>query len=298
MRQRTLIVCLACFIAISGLAGCETFRWGMFRRDGQPSPTPAPSTGTPSAASLVEYLNDNSRRIKSLRCTDVDITASQGFKSYGLRAKMMTMKPRNFLMTASALGSPVVDIGSNENEFWFWFSKSPEPFQFFCTYKDYEEGRAARLPFPFQPEWIMDALGMGNYGPADKYQMESDANTLRLVERTRSPQGQAVRKVIVFNRRPVLPPTPQVQAFLLIDDTTNKDICAAHVIDVQVDAATGALVPRRFELRWPDQNARLNMTFNGLTVNPHLDVASFQRQPLQGVQSVDLGRGPGLSRAQ
>lgn len=301
MRRALTFVCLATLAAVSG---CETFRWGLFRRDPLPS---VPGT-VPSAEALVEYLNDNARRIESLRCTDIDITASQRLQSFGLRGKMMAMrpreagaKPRNFLMTASALGNPMVDLGSNDNEFWFWSSKFDPPYQFFCSYRDYEEGRVKQLPIPFQPEWIMEALGMGPFGPADKYTLENDATTVRLVEKTRSPQGQPLRKVIVMNRRQVNAPQPQVQAFLLLDDATKKEICTAQIQDVQLDSRTGALVPRRLDLRWPAESARLSMILSGIEVNVPIDAAAFQRQPLQGVQSFDLARAQppsGVQRTQ
>jgi hypothetical protein len=294
MPMRSTLTMLS-LVLLAALSGCETFRWGLFRREPLP---PVPGT-IPSGDALVSYLNDNARRIDSLRCTDIDITASKGLQTFGIRGKMMAMKPRDpaskpryFLMSATALGSPMVDLGSNENEFWFWISKADPPYQFFCSYKDYEEGRVARLPLPFQPEWIMETLGMGPYGPAEKYSVENDATTVRLIEKTRSPQGQPVRKVIVMNRREVKAPSPQVQAYLLIDDTSKKEICSAQIQDVQLDARTGALIPRRIELRWPAENARLNMILSGLEINVPLEVGSFQRQPLQGVQSYDLARSP------
>ena len=290
MRLLAPLMCLAILVSF---AGCENggrrFIFGP-----SPAPTPTPSaTGMPTAESLVNYMNDNARRIQSLRCTDVDVEASQKIQSFNVRAKMMSMKPRSFLMTASALGNPVVDLGSNESEFWFWFSKAPDPYQYFCTYKDFEEGKVARFPFPFQPDWIMESMGMGPYGPASKYTLEHDATTLKLVEKTRTPQGQAVRKVIVISRRPVQAPQPQVQAYVLLDDATGKEICSAQIQEVVIDPATGAVVPRRMELRVPAESARLRISFNKMDVNPQLNAASFQRQPLQGVRSFDLARGPG-----
>ena len=47
--------------------------------------------------------------------------------------------------------------------------KRGDPYQFFCSYKDLEEGRVRVVPFPFQPEWIMEAMGLGDYGTPDKY---------------------------------------------------------------------------------------------------------------------------------
>lgn len=279
MRPLISILCLTILLP---LAGCEN---GGKRFIFGPSPTPLTPSGVPTVESLVEYLNENASRIESLRCVDVDGT----FQNYGFRAKMMAMKPRNFVMTASALGSPIVDIGSNDKEFWFWSSKAPDPLQYFCTYKDFEDGKVAQFPFPFQPDWVMEAMGMGPYGPASKYSLEHDAKTLKLVEKVRTPQGRTVRKVIVMNRNPVEAPLPQVQAYLLLDDATGKEICSAHVLARQV--APSALIPRRLELRVPNDGTRLNLVFNAMEVNPKLDAGQFQRQQLVGVQSFDLARG-------
>ena len=287
---------LAAMVVMTTLVGCETFRWGLFRPN-DPEPTTPPPGGVPTAAALVDYLNDNSRRIQSLRCTDIDITASQGIQSFTIRGQMMAMKQRNFILAATALGSPVVDIGSNENEFWFWSSKATPPYQFYCSYKDFEEGRVRELPFPFAPEWLLEVLNMGNYGPADRFTVEADNKSVRLIEKTKSPQGQAVRKVIVMNRRPVNAPAPQVTGFYLYDDTTQKEICSAQILEVQLDRVSGALVPKKLALSMPSQGAKLTMAMSNMNVNPQLNVASFQRQPLQGVQSYDLARnGGGIQR--
>lgn len=291
MRVLASLLCLTiCGLLVGCESGGKRFIFGP-----TPTPTPAPA-GVPTAEALVDYLNENARRIQSLRCTDVDIEASQKLQVINVRAKMMSSKPRNFLMTASAFAKPLVDLGSNDNEFWFWFSQMPDPHQYFCTYKDFEEGKVARFPFPFQPDWIMEALGMGPYGPASKYTLEHDATTLKLVEKTRTPQGQAVRKVIVISRRPVQAPQAQVQAYMLLDDATGKEICSAQIQEVHVDSTTGAVVPKRMDLRVPAENARLRITFNRMDVNPQLNPAAFQRQPLQGIQSFDLARGPNAGR--
>src|SRR5213078_3787215 len=125
------------------------------------------------------------------------------------------------------------------------------PYQFYCSYNALEAGPVKYMSFPFQPEWVMEALGLGSYGPAERYTQEVDARTFKLVEKTRSPQGKAVKKVIVFNRRPVKSPEPQLTACLLLDDATGQEICSAHILETQYDPATGAVIPRRLELRWP-----------------------------------------------
>ena len=82
------------------------------------------------------------------------------------------------------------------------------PPQFHCSYQALREGKVRMLPFPFQPDWIMETLGMGQYGPATRYepQVVVEAEKLKLIEKIRSPQGVPVKKVTVFNRRKMTAP--------------------------------------------------------------------------------------------
>jgi hypothetical protein len=269
-------------------AGCT--RWNMLN----PQPNPPPTAGnTPSVAALVKYLNDNSGRIQTMRCDELDMTCSVGVQSFGLRGQMIAQRPKNFLMGAKSLGKSMVDLGSNDKEFWYWISQDRPPYQFYCGYKELAEGRVKQMPFPFQPDWVIDAMGLGSYGPAERYQLVTEGNTLKLVEKARSPQGQPVRKVIVMNSRAVKAPQPQVQAFLLLDDATGKEICSAHITEIQVDRSTGGILPRRIEFRWtmPEQRLKLAMKLDGVVVNPQIPASSFQRRPMQGVPSYDLATG-------
>ena len=65
-----------------------------------------------------------------MRVEDVDITASQGWQSFGARAKLVADQPRNFRMTASSplLSGTAVDLGSNDQEFWFYVMKNNPPY--------------------------------------------------------------------------------------------------------------------------------------------------------------------------
>ena len=290
------------FAGILGLAalaagsGCNSTRWNFINpeRAAGGNKGSAPGAAPLPAASYVNYLNDNAGRVQSVQVNDLVITAKQGLKpGMDVLGKMVTEKPRNFRMKATVFGSDAVDLGSNSEEFWFWISKNEPPYQFYCSYKDLNERALPNLPMPFQPEWVMEAMGLGPYGPAEKYQVEADADTVRLVERARSPQGQPVRKVIVMKRREVRTDLgqPQVTAFLLVDDATGKEIVSAHVLDVTVDRATGAVVPKRLELRWPAQRTTLTLRMDGLVVNSAVPQTAFVRQPLNGVPSYNLARG-------
>jgi hypothetical protein len=201
---------------------------------------------------------------------------------------------------APALAGRVVDLGSNDQEFWWWISKDTPPDQYYCSYKDLQDGRVQALPFPFQPEWIMETLGLGPYGPPEKYEMSHDDYTIKLTERIRSPQGRPVRKVIVLRRAEQKAPNAQVIQYLLVDDVSNQELCSAHIDQVQVSKKEGAVLPMRMELRWPAAKARLEMRFDNIVVNSSLPQAAFVRQSMPGVRARDLAQltlGTGLQRA-
>jgi hypothetical protein len=139
----------------------------------------------------------------------------------------------------------------------------------------------------------METMGLGPYGPADKYEMTHEPDTLRLIERTRSPQGKSIRKVIVMKRREQKAPSPQIVAFLLLDDATGNEICSAEITRsqvVQVDATRGALLPRKLDLRWPEAKLRLAIDFGDVAVNSQVPATAFERPTMNGVRSRDLAR--------
>ncbi len=295
MRSFRLVGFLGLILA---LAGCSSTRWSWLK----PNPTNDSKTvaGTPSAEQLVEYLNTNSSRINSLWVSDVDITATSGFQSIGgLQGKMAIQRtaaaasplaqptPKNFRFSVASTVGQEVDLGSNEQEFWFYI-KRDQPYQFYCNHSDWNAGKVDALKLPFQPEWIVEVLGLGQYGPPEKYQVEGDRDHIRLVERTRTAQGIAVKKVIVMKRRKMDVPEPQVTQFLLLEDGTNKEICSATISQAMVLA--GAMLPKRMELKWTETRTKLALNFRDVNPNPTpaIDQSAFLRRPLNGIASMNL----------
>jgi hypothetical protein len=302
INVRSYLRLLGLGILVAVATGCESTRWNWLDHDSANKTPPAKPGAGISAASLVNYLNDNAGRVHSMKVDDLAIDAKIENQTFGLRGRIFAEKPRNFRMKVEVLGKQEVDIGSNLEEFWFWAAKNPDPRQFYCTYKDLNDGRVRAMPLPIQPEWVMETMGLGPYGPAEKYQMDyQDPKTLRLIERTKSPQGQAVRKVIVMQRQPVRSPQPQVTQYLLLDDTTGQEICSALITSTTIDKSTGAILPYKMKLRMPTQKMEMDLKMDGLSVNVPIGIAVFQRQPMTGVQPFNLGAGlaeTGFQRAQ
>ncbi len=263
-------------------SGCADTKLGFLRNRNE---APRPVVGdTPTAADLVNYLNQNSQKIQSIQCMEMDLDCKQGGQPIGLRARMCCEKPRNFRLSAEVLGHSEVDLGSNNQEFWYWIGKSDPPYLFHCSYQDLAQG-GVRMPFPFQPDWVLEALGMGTYGPAEQYRLATKPQTFELVQDTVNSQGQRVRKVVVLKRV-----GGQVQAHILQDAASGKEICSATILDVQ--NVGGATLPRRMKLSWPDAQLQLTMKLEEVTINQQRGSAElYVRRPLANVQSYDLKRG-------
>jgi hypothetical protein len=268
--------------------------------DRQPPQLP-PNTKVPEAPALVNYLNQQAAKVQTVRAR-VDMDCKAEGQSIALGGMMGCAKPRDFRLKANVLGQPAVDIGSNTNEFWYWISKAPQPYVYHCSYSDLSTGRV-RIPFPFQPDMVVAALGMAEYDLKGTYEVRPSPRTLELIQDTVSPTGQPVKKIIVFNRMLSAPGQPQVLAHVLRDSKGGL-ICQAHVQRVQVDRTTGATVPTRVLLEWPAQKITMKLDLSDVTVNT-IDRTTagrmFSRADLT-YATFDLGRGgvdspTGLQRA-
>jgi len=256
---------------------------------------------TPSPAQLVNYLNDNARRVQAVQCNQVAMDCRQGSQRVGLDGMLVCQKPRNFRLRAKVVGQPAVDIGSNNDEFWYWISKAEPPYLFHCAYQDLARGNV-RMPFPFQPDMIVAALGMSEHDPNSKYEVKEYPQYLELIEPAVSPQGQPVQKVTVFHRGQAAPGRPQVLAHVLKDARGNL-VCKATVQEVQVNRETGAILPRKVSLVWPSQRIQMDLQLYDLrvvSIDPERAGHLFQRRDLT-MPSFDLARwapdGQDLQRA-
>jgi hypothetical protein len=295
MRRALTGLGLGLALGFPFVLGCHLMPKGRDRIN----PPPAQTQATP--ASLVNYLNRNSAKVQSVRCK-VDMDCKMGRQAVGVGGVMACQKPRDFRLRGDVLGQPACDVGSNANEFWYWISKAPQPYVYHCSYRDLATGKV-NVPFPFQPDMVMAALGIADYDPNAKYELKPGKGTLELVQDTISPSGQAVKRSTVFKSTLARPGEPQVIAHTLRDQRGGL-ICKADIHKVEVDPATEAVLPTQVTIEWPAQQVTMKLYLSGLNVNAiDRDSAGklFQRADLRH-EAYDLARGvvsspTGLRRA-
>jgi len=257
------------------------------------APTSTPPGPAPTANQLVSYLNNNAEQIQSMQVENLDVEVKKGLiLTVGLNGWMVCQKPRNFRMQATipAMGGTAADLGSNDREFWFWMSKADPPDLFYCSYNDV--GRV-QMPFPIQPDWVLEGLGMATITPNDNMRVSMNARqgSIDLIEPTRSPQGQSVYKVTTFNGRTVSGSQPQVLSRRLVDEK-GREVCAAYITQMQADPRTGVLIPKEVKFEYPSDRITMRLTLSTVSVNSAVSTQQanqwFTRPSIPNVRSIDL----------
>lgn len=290
-------------VIIAPAVGCAWMRdqFGI-----RPKPTGEIKTVTPEQ--LVGYLNQQSGRMQTLTYGEARLVAREGLLSYTLRGNLAASQPRYFRMTGQggAMGGKV-DLGSNLDQFWMYVeAPTTRPMYVFASHKDFEEGRA-KLPggIPFEPDWVMQALGMTTFPPTADYRatVQDRERTYTLSWDTYTPNRIPIRKEIVFDADDAIDPRPQVKRHL-IRDAKGKVICYAEVKSVKTvpvaaaDPETGRApvvkYPTHVVLRWEEQKFEMDLTLDAAEVNQHLTEEQsrrlFNRPNIPGATPIDLAR--------
>lgn len=300
------IIAGASVIGLLFAVGCNV---APHRRDSGSGPSnPAPITAMPTVDNLVRYLNDNAKCLQptqAITCTNVTIDVTADGQKVGVGGKMLCQTPRNFLLSGVVVGSPAVDIGSNDKEFWFWSREIRPAYLYHCSYDALAQG--TKVPFPFQPDMVVSALGLAQYDATKTYNLTSSDDrkghkTILLTEQARSPENKPIQKITVFDYNQAFPPQPQVLAHVLKDDQ-GKVICAANILRAQRLGPNGPIIPHVIEFNWPEQKLRMKMTLEHpriIDMPPAKAATVFTRQNLR-YQSFDLATqsldGAGVQRA-
>jgi hypothetical protein len=256
----------------------------------------------PTVEALVAYLNANAQRVppgQALNCTNVTIDINaEGQGQVGIMGMMQCQAPRNFMLSGMALGKPVVEVGSNDKEFWFWSSQINPPYLYHCSYDKLAQG--VKVPFPFQPDMVLSALGLSAYDATKQYSMQftppdnRGRKFIELTERGLSPENKPIQKITVFNAGAVTVPNPQVVAHILKDEKGNV-ICSASIRSAQrVGGDNGPIIPQMVDFNWPEQKMKMTMRIYGpkfRAMPPETAAQIFNRQKLQW-QPFDLATQP------
>jgi hypothetical protein len=286
----------------TALAGCE---WTKSSQNGPGPKNFAGPLGKPKAPELVGYLNAQANAVRTLSYSDVRLNASENGRSLPALSDstLYAAQPRYFRLECGTLAtSQELDLGSNDREFWVYAKRMDSPNFFYCKHADYDRG-TAQFPVPFDPDWVMMALGMAPYDPNANYEVEHNTRegAYVLKQNAKTRQGQPIQRWTVMNadwdqgRRPVV-------RGHIIRDASGAKICTAEIKSVKtlqtpVDPATGKTgfvqVPTQVVLEWTQQKFVMDLKLSGEKLNEDLSqqqAALFGRPRIPGSQPIDLAQ--------
>jgi len=277
--NRLLIVALATLFAASG-ANCATFNNPFI---GRPAAPPVLSQ-SPSLDDVTAVVNANTARVRSLKATECRVTA--GWMP-GLTASIALERPRRFRLRAqTSLTGPELDIGSNDQVMWSWARLMDPPGVYYVRHEQFDQSIARQL-IPIEPAWIPEAFGLATFSPQDQHQGPTPAGQGRLEIRTlrQTPLGPVTKITIVDDR------TGHVLEQQLYD-RQGQLVLSVVTSEHQLDAGSGAWLPRRVELKFAGFDSTLklrleNVEINTLTAN---DAKLWAMPQLDGYPAVDLAR--------
>ena len=302
---RTVLLSSAAAFALAP-TGCEWLKNSRSQEQAPKTAGPIPKVQT---SQLVAYLNQQADALSAVSYNDVKLSATEAGRDFPTLkdCTLAAAQPRNFrLVCGTYLTSQELDLGSNGNEFWMYAKRLDGPNYFFCSHDDFDR-KAVNFPVPFDPDWVMMALGMTRYNPADRYTLDNDEKRQLywLKQQTTTRQGQQVTKSTAFNvdyRNGKLP----VVCGHLIEDQNGKAICAAkieaaHTEPIGIDPVTQRTsflqVPTKVVLQWPQQKFTMELTLAGWKINDQELLtqsarasALFSRPQIRGTNPIDLAR--------
>ncbi len=137
------------------------------RQHGLAHAAAAPGLAAHKAFDLDDFVaehNRNAENVQTLEAQRLAIHAMIGRHPANVNGRMALERPRNFKLELSSFGTTKADIGSNDEEFWYWLSNKEQPYVYWCNYADVE---TSSLAVTYQPEWIVEALGLRPIPPEE-----------------------------------------------------------------------------------------------------------------------------------
>lgn len=262
---------LLLLFAIALSAGCRTVGIGNLA---QPAAV-APRT-TMNAASLVKEHNRNAERIQSLKA-DPSIDANWDGGKAGLRGHLAMERPRNFRLDVYHPTASVADIGSNDTEFWFWAAPSKSQTEKAIYYCKYEDLSKSQLAATFQPDWILEAMGLRviTEEEAEEIRVKRDTQPGRLIL-TYPPSktgGEGATRVTILDEA-----THRILEHRVYS-ADQKTLLAKAVVQGYNEyklfaegtaPAESVFLPARVKLEWVKEKLALDVTMRGAKVNPKI----------------------------
>lgn len=291
--------------AVALSSGCE---WLNRIKGGGRPPLPTTKLEPKPATDFVTYLNRQAGYVQTVRYDSVSLKADLPDVRIPIPRMgsgiLVCGKDRSLRLQAGyAVGGDQLDVGSNAQEMWMYVQK-PEPTFLVCSHADFPRVQQD-LPVPFEPDWVLQALGLAAFPDRPDYDVElSDKYRCYYLKfDDRAANGQPLKKVIEFAGDEATGTSPQVRRHLVLaqaadtgrwEVVTSADVKQVQSVTVGTDPTTRQPVvvqlPTHLVLEWPKQKVKMDLRLGDLKVNDGKTPATMFTRPatLGGANPINL----------
>jgi hypothetical protein len=200
-----------------GLTGCRAAGTGSL------SLHPRPAL-TQTSFDLDEFIaehNSNAESLQSLKAQPTITVGNGKIRRVRVDGHLALQRPRDFKLEVTLQTVPKADIGSNADEFWFWVVNDDADNKsiYWCNYSDLE---SSNLSFTYQPDWIIDSLGLKPITPEEaariqvhrgvkagttllKFPIVRDQGEPYSREMVVSNADRRIEKLVIYSEKPRMP---------------------------------------------------------------------------------------------
>jgi hypothetical protein len=258
LLQPALLILLE-LASTSSMTGCASFRWMMASRNrdllsGAPQ---LRNVNNPQMEEIVAHINRNAEGIRSWRANSVKIMANQ----WPLSGTLAVEKGNHVRLVVSSPVGKEFDLGSNDERFWVWSRRMDPPFVT-CRHENMEAARQ-QLGLPFEPRWLMQALGVEPLSTANlKMEIDPSKRQARLIEEFMSTHGLPLRRAVLVDLK-----TGTVVEHCLYNYDGVR-VALARLSGHEFFNTEGVVLPHRVLLDWPQNQMSMSMELGRIQLNP------------------------------
>lgn len=260
-----------------GLTGCRAAGTGTL------APRSRPSLAH-KAFDVDAFVAEHNRNAESMQSLEARPSVLVNDRSrYGLDGRLAMERPRNFKLDLSFMGDTKADIGSNDDEFWFWYSNRGDRSIYWCRYADVP---SSTLPVTYQPDWIIEAMGLQTIPPEEASQIRvrdgvepgTSILTFPVVRDRGEPYSREmivgntdhrIKRLIIFSERPRAPIAVAIPDKYAAYSAAAPVAMSGRDVDASVGASRVAksYLPQELKLEWTRDKLALNVTLKEVKVN-------------------------------
>ncbi len=204
-------------------------------------------------------INTNTARVQSIYTQQASLSLP-GAPS--LSVNLAAQPKRRFRMRAGiGLIGPEFDLGSNDDLFWMWVRRNQPPAVYFCRHDQFAASGARQI-LAVEPEWIIEALGLVRFDPADMPQGPTPVGANRV-------QIRSIRHSAVGDLTKITVVDP-IHATVLeqhLYDARGTRLASSFTDHHHLDPLSGAVLPRHIRIQFPATQLDMSIEISDMQVN-------------------------------